>query len=73
MDDHPTQPPLAAHAVSDAVSDTAHADPVSTWTPDGETLARPSEDALISACARMTLRMYLRDEPMARSVANSFR
>ena len=29
--------------------------------------------ALISACARMTLRMYRRAEPMARSVANSFR
>jgi FeS assembly SUF system protein len=27
------------------------ATPVSTWTPDGETIARPSEDALIAACA----------------------
>jgi FeS assembly SUF system protein len=25
--------------------------PVSTWTPDGEQVARPSEDALIAACA----------------------
>jgi hypothetical protein len=29
--------------------------------------------ALMSAWARMTLRIYRRDEPMARSVANSLR
>ena len=27
------------------------ASPVSTWTPDGETAGKPSEDALIAACA----------------------
>ncbi len=37
MDDHPTQPVANA--------------PASSWTPGGETMARPSEDAVINACA----------------------
>jgi FeS assembly SUF system protein len=37
MNDHPTQPVPAQAA--------------STWTPDGENVARPTEDALIAACA----------------------
>jgi FeS assembly SUF system protein len=42
-EDTPTiNPPVASDPVSG---------PASSWTPDGETIARPTEDALIAACA----------------------
>jgi FeS assembly SUF system protein len=40
------------HRLHDPGTDAvANAEAVSTWTPDGEIAGRPSEDALIAACA----------------------
>jgi FeS assembly SUF system protein len=47
MDDHLAQTPTG----DTGTGNQATATPVSTWTPTGEVMARPSEDALISACA----------------------
>ncbi len=50
MENDPVQPAAPEPAV-DAQPGSPASGSVSTWTPSGETLARPSEDAVIGACA----------------------
>jgi FeS assembly SUF system protein len=38
-------------AVNDDRDPALHASPVAAWTPEGETEPRPSEDAIVAACA----------------------